>query len=497
MKTNHSLLLAASLAWLTAPARADEVSLTAAPPVVVTTMPVAGAMDVDPALTEIKVTYSKAMQDGSWSWSTWDEENYPETTGKPKYLDDSRTCVLPVKLQPGKFYAIWLNSEKFKNFKDASGQPAVPYLLTFTTTGERKIELANVRIINRPVAEFPVGEDLSTPESACVAWQRANARKDAAAISRLSLAPIDPKQEEKWFEAEAKRDAEGLAIYLKALTESKIETVQVWRDDLANVITLLPFPEGKGRHPYSARAFGRAGNEWKNLGEERFPTLETAQADFERKKETVWQRYQRLKSPTPVRTPPAAWEKLLNEDQRAVLAWTDRQFRSYFDARTFAAWPEAERTGLETRCIDALNGPRSRDYYQAINTLGALRSTNGLPALRAIAYERVDKNNRDRWMSVRAIGLIGSKADVPELIHLVYHGNVNTRWWAQLALVQITGQNFGGDWNAWARWWTDSKGVPACKPEIIRWWSGQPEPDKLAASLADSDQKFLKDIKPK
>ena len=64
-------------------------------------------------------------------------------------------------------------------------------------------------------------------------------------------------------------------------------------------------------------------------------------------------------------------------------------------------------------------------------------------------------------------------------------------------MVQITGQNLGSDWNAWAKWWGETKGQPAYKPEIIRWWNGQPEPDKLAASLAESDQKFLADIKAK
>jgi RNA polymerase sigma-70 factor (ECF subfamily) len=54
-------------------------------------------------------------------------------SGKPKYLSDKRTCVLPVKLEPGKTYAIWVNSEKFDNFKDAEGRPAVPYLLVFKT----------------------------------------------------------------------------------------------------------------------------------------------------------------------------------------------------------------------------------------------------------------------------------------------------------------------------------------------------------------------------
>ena len=53
--------------------------------------------------------------------------------GKPKYLADKRTCVLPVKLEPGKTYAIWVNAEKFLNFKDPDDRSAVPYLLVFKT----------------------------------------------------------------------------------------------------------------------------------------------------------------------------------------------------------------------------------------------------------------------------------------------------------------------------------------------------------------------------
>ncbi|MEA2733928.1 MAG: hypothetical protein QOE14_379 [Humisphaera sp.] len=113
--------------------QSDKPSLASAPAVVVKTIPQGGSALVDPATTEIRVTYSKNMKDGSWSWSTWGEENYPKTTGKPKYMDDKRTCVLPVKLEPNKFYAIWLNSENFGNFRDAGGRPAVPYLLAFKT----------------------------------------------------------------------------------------------------------------------------------------------------------------------------------------------------------------------------------------------------------------------------------------------------------------------------------------------------------------------------
>jgi len=103
------------------------------PPVVVETFPASGATGVDPALTELRVTFSKPMREGSWSWTIWSEENFPEMTGPPRFLADGQTCVLPVKLKPGKLYATWLNSEQHADFKDTNGRPAVPYLLIFET----------------------------------------------------------------------------------------------------------------------------------------------------------------------------------------------------------------------------------------------------------------------------------------------------------------------------------------------------------------------------
>ena len=117
-------------------AHADDITLESSPPVVVKTIPESGAKDVDPKLAEIKVTFSKPMMDKSWSSVTLSKETFPDITGQPKYLADRCTFVLPVKLAPGKTYAILLNSEKFKNFKDADGRSAMPYLLVFKTAGE-------------------------------------------------------------------------------------------------------------------------------------------------------------------------------------------------------------------------------------------------------------------------------------------------------------------------------------------------------------------------
>jgi RNA polymerase sigma-70 factor (ECF subfamily) len=113
--------------------RGEEITLELARPVVIKSVPEAGADNVDPAVTQISVTFNKPMQAGTWSWCVLTKQSYPGTAEAPKYLEDKRTCVLPAKLQPGKTYAVWINSEKFSEFKDTKGQPAVPYLLVFKT----------------------------------------------------------------------------------------------------------------------------------------------------------------------------------------------------------------------------------------------------------------------------------------------------------------------------------------------------------------------------
>ena len=113
--------------------QAEEVSVKSMPPVVVKTVPESGSTTVDPKLAEISVTFSKDMADESWAWCQISKETYPTSIGKPQYQQDKRTCVLPVMLEPGKTYVIWLNLGKFQGFRDTDGHPAVPYLLVFET----------------------------------------------------------------------------------------------------------------------------------------------------------------------------------------------------------------------------------------------------------------------------------------------------------------------------------------------------------------------------
>ncbi|MGH7940688.1 MAG: Ig-like domain-containing protein [Limisphaerales bacterium] len=106
--------------------------MTAAPRVVALD-PNNGAADVDPSLTEIRVTFNVAMGDGfSWTGGGSDFPKIPQ--GKhPYWTDNHTTCVLPVELEPGKTYRFGLNSPSNKNFQSAGGLPLGPLTVTFTT----------------------------------------------------------------------------------------------------------------------------------------------------------------------------------------------------------------------------------------------------------------------------------------------------------------------------------------------------------------------------
>jgi hypothetical protein len=127
------LVISMTMSFILIAANAEQKGVAMARPSVVKTIPQCGDTQVDPNAKEIKVTFSKEMMDKSWSWSTADEGEFPEIVGQPKYLADKKTCVVEVKLKPRTTYAIWLNSDKFHNFKDKDGRPAVPYLLVFET----------------------------------------------------------------------------------------------------------------------------------------------------------------------------------------------------------------------------------------------------------------------------------------------------------------------------------------------------------------------------
>ncbi|MDY7107870.1 MAG: DUF4932 domain-containing protein [Planctomycetota bacterium] len=101
-------------------------------PRVVRTVPETGARDVDPNLTELRVEFSVDMNRRGYSWTQRSDEEFPETTGRPRWIS-RRICVLPVELEPNHDYWIGLNAGRFTGFASADGAVAEAYILQFTT----------------------------------------------------------------------------------------------------------------------------------------------------------------------------------------------------------------------------------------------------------------------------------------------------------------------------------------------------------------------------
>lgn len=100
-------------------------------PSVVSMNPPNGATGVSPYTNQLIVTFSEPMG-GGFSW-TGGGPNFPEGTGKPYWMPDQKTCVLPVRLQPNWSYRLGLNSPSHKNFRSASGTPLQQVVWQFST----------------------------------------------------------------------------------------------------------------------------------------------------------------------------------------------------------------------------------------------------------------------------------------------------------------------------------------------------------------------------
>ena len=85
----------------------------AAPPKVVKAVPDNGDRDVDPNVKEIRITFDQPMGEGMSV--VGGGESFPEMPGKPRW-GNSRTFVIPVKLQPNHDYWLSINSDRFQNF---------------------------------------------------------------------------------------------------------------------------------------------------------------------------------------------------------------------------------------------------------------------------------------------------------------------------------------------------------------------------------------------
>jgi RNA polymerase sigma-70 factor (ECF subfamily) len=114
------------------------------PPRIVSSSPADGAKDVDPATAQVTITFNQDMGQGI----TFNGEgaSFPFLPGANASWRDRRTCVLPVKLEPGRSYRIALNqfSPNDQSFRSAQGAALMPTTICFATRGTSAQRLNNL-----------------------------------------------------------------------------------------------------------------------------------------------------------------------------------------------------------------------------------------------------------------------------------------------------------------------------------------------------------------
>lgn len=102
-------------------------------PVVVKTEPQSGSADVNPEIGELKVRFSQLMDENCREIFSATGARLPFLTGPASLSFDGCTIVMPVSLQPGTVYAVWINGGVSQAFRNINGYSAAPYLLIFET----------------------------------------------------------------------------------------------------------------------------------------------------------------------------------------------------------------------------------------------------------------------------------------------------------------------------------------------------------------------------
>jgi protein involved in polysaccharide export with SLBB domain/beta-lactamase regulating signal transducer with metallopeptidase domain len=146
------------------------------------------------------------------------------------------------------------------------------------------------RTVDKAVKDFPEKVDLSTPESALAAYERACGRADAKGVAELGWYTLSPRELDE-LDRFLKHDARAPG-YREILLNVRLVEVLTYRDDLAIVISKLKVPKTAGEfavaNPVSSRTFGRIKGQWKNLGEDRCPSVRVARDRFEENIAARW-----------------------------------------------------------------------------------------------------------------------------------------------------------------------------------------------------------------
>src|SRR3954462_2556723 len=109
----------------------------AAAPKVVKTIPENGKDDINPDAPELRIVFDQPMRPGGRSLVNSSRGVFPNLVGEARW-EDERTFVWPMKLEPNTDYWLSINSTRFTNFRSKDGEPAVPYVIAFSTKGSDK-----------------------------------------------------------------------------------------------------------------------------------------------------------------------------------------------------------------------------------------------------------------------------------------------------------------------------------------------------------------------
>jgi tetratricopeptide (TPR) repeat protein len=116
-------------------------------PFVINTSPELYSEDVDPNIRAVTIVFSEPMKKTDWFYSSFSPALLPRSTGLPFFDQSGSKWTLPVKLEPGKVYAIAVNyydAEKdIKNpqagFRSAAEQRCDKFVLVFATANEEQL----------------------------------------------------------------------------------------------------------------------------------------------------------------------------------------------------------------------------------------------------------------------------------------------------------------------------------------------------------------------
>jgi tetratricopeptide (TPR) repeat protein len=110
-------------------------------PIVVDAIPAPYLENADPNIRAIKIIFSEPMKKTDWFYCSYAEALMPQSTAPPSFDGAGLEWTLPVKLEPGKVYAIAVNYLETENknpagFRSISGQRCDSFILVFATIDE-------------------------------------------------------------------------------------------------------------------------------------------------------------------------------------------------------------------------------------------------------------------------------------------------------------------------------------------------------------------------